>query len=375
MNNKPKRLILGFIPNNQCNLKCEYCYITQMERWGKNSSDFIYPPEHIVKALSAKRLGGKSLINLTGQGETLLYSGIVELTKGLLMEGHFVELVTNALSTKVINTLLEIPDQFLSHLEFKISFHYKELQRKNLLTHFFRNVQSIKASAASFSLELMPYDEIETCIDEINRICIEKVGAKCHATIGRKDSAAGRGLLTEHSKENFANIWAPLDSEMFRYKMELIDVKRKEFCYAGSWTLYVDLSTGDARQCYGQPINQNIFRDISKPILFIPVGFYCVQPYCINGHAFLTLGAIPSLKSPTYEQMRNRKCLDDSEWLSESFKRCFSSRLRESNNQYNSFQKLLHTVSTPFMFIYWALKNWGQTKTMLHTFLKRFLNK
>ena len=337
MNNKPKRLILGFIPNNQCNLKCEYCYITQMERWGKDSSDFIYPPEHIVKALSVKRLGGISLINLTGQGETLLYSGIVELTKGLLMEGHFVELVTNALSTKIIEALLQMPDKLLSHLEFKISFHYKELQRKNLLTHFFLNVQAIKSSAASFSLELMPYDEIETYIDEINQLCMEKVGAKCHATIGRKDSAAGRSLLTQHSKDDFADIWSSLDSEMFRYKMELIDVKRKEFCYAGSWTLYVDFSTGDARQCYGQPINQNIFRDISKPILFIPVGFYCVQPYCINGHAFLTLGAIPSLNSPTYEQIRNRKCLDGSEWLSEPCKYCFSSRLCESNKQYNSF--------------------------------------
>ena len=210
MNFKPKRLILGFIPNNKCNLKCQYCYITQLDKWGKNADEFKYEPNHIVNALSVERLGGVSIINLTGQGETLLYSGIVELTHGLLKEGHFVELVTNAISTKVIRELLKISASELDRLEFKISFHYKELKQRKLLEHFFDNVNLIKQSHASFTLELMPYDEIENCIDEINQICLDRAGAKCHATIGRKDSAAGRGLLTSHTKEEYARIWSSL---------------------------------------------------------------------------------------------------------------------------------------------------------------------
>ena len=127
-----KRLLVINVPIKNCNLKCEYCYISQLNKWGKSSEDFHYPPQHIVKALSAERLGGSSLINLTGQGETLLYSGIVELTHGLLSEGHFVELVTNGLTTKVIEQLLDFSPEKLVQLEFKISFHYLELKKKNL---------------------------------------------------------------------------------------------------------------------------------------------------------------------------------------------------------------------------------------------------
>ena len=371
---KPKRLILVFIPNNKCNLQCEYCYITQMKKWGKSESEMPYQPDYIAKALSPKRLGGPSLINLTGQGETLLYSGIVSLTKGLLSEGHVVEIVTNGISTKVIRELLELPEEYLKRLEFKISFHYNELKQKKLLEHFFENVRLIKASPASFSLELMPYDEIENCIDDINRLCVEKAGAKCHATIGRADAKLGRGLLTEHTKEQYSEIWNKLDSEMFRFKMKLIDVKRREFCYAGRWTLLVDMSTGEARQCYGQPVNQNIFKDLKKPISFIPVGYHCVQPYCINGHAHLTLGCIPELETPTYEKIRNRKCSDGSEWFSEECKKCFSSKLYETNRQFSKIEKCCHTIVSPFQFTYWALKNWKKTKELIRVQISRIKN-
>lgn len=375
MNIKPKRLILGFIPNNQCNLKCRYCYITQLNKWGKSNEEFNYSPSHIVKALSRKRLGGISIINLTGQGETLLYSGIEELVYGLLAEGHFVELVTNAISTKIINNILSFPDLYLERLEFKVSFHYIELKNKNLLAKFFNNINVIKNSSASFSLELMPHDEIENEIENINALCMSKLGAKCHATIGRKDNYIGRGLLTNHTKERYSEIWSHLESEMFKYKMDLIDVKRREFCYAGSWTLYVDLSTGEARPCYGQPVNQNIFNNLNKPILFRPVGHYCVQPYCINGHAFLTLGAIPSLEAPTYEQIRNRKCIDGSEWLSAPCKSCFSAKLCESNKEYSSLQKILHTIFYPFDIIYYMAKNWSKTTELIKVQMKRYRQK
>lgn len=375
MNSKPKKLILGFIPNNKCNLKCEYCYISQLNKWGKSSEDFHYPPQHIVKALSAERLGGSSLINLTGQGETLLYSGIVELTHGLLSEGHFVELVTNGLTTKVIEQVLDFSPEKLVQLEFKISFHYLELKKKNLLAHFFENVKLIKNSPASFSLELMPYDEIENCIEEINEICLENAGAKCHATIGRSDSTAGRSLLTAHTKSEFQKIWSPLESTMFNYKLEILDKKRREFCYAGLWSLYVDLSTGDARQCYGQPINQNIFRNLNKPILFSPVGYHCVQPYCINGHAFLTVGVIPELKTPTYSQIRNRVCKDKSEWLSSDCQAYFNSKLYESNKEFSKSQKLWHTIYSPFLFVFWALRNWNHTVQSIKVVLLRYKNR
>ena len=91
---KIKRLVLGLIPNQKCNLKCEYCYISQVKAWDE-PTPFQYSPVYIAKCLSKKRLGGICLINLTGNGETMLQPDIVPLITALLQEGHYVEVVTN----------------------------------------------------------------------------------------------------------------------------------------------------------------------------------------------------------------------------------------------------------------------------------------
>ena len=42
---KIKRLVLGLIPNQKCNLKCEYCYISQVNAWSE-PTPLKYPPEY-----------------------------------------------------------------------------------------------------------------------------------------------------------------------------------------------------------------------------------------------------------------------------------------------------------------------------------------
>ncbi len=118
---KIKRLVLGLIPNQKCNLKCEYCYISQVEAWDE-PTPFQYSPEHIAKCLSKERLGGTSLINLTGNGETMLQPDIVPLIAALLKEGHYVEVVTNGTVTKHINQVLELPREQLGRLFSKSRF-------------------------------------------------------------------------------------------------------------------------------------------------------------------------------------------------------------------------------------------------------------
>ena len=63
---KPKRMILCLIPNNMCNLKCEYCYISQMPDFLKKDLELKYSMEHIARCFSQERLGGPCLFNLTG---------------------------------------------------------------------------------------------------------------------------------------------------------------------------------------------------------------------------------------------------------------------------------------------------------------------
>jgi hypothetical protein len=353
---KIKRLVLGLIPNQKCNLKCEYCYISQVNAW-EEPTPLKYSAEHIAKCLSKERLGGVSLINLTGNGETMLQPDIVELIGALLKEGHYVEVVTNGTVTKHINEVLEFPEEWLSRLFFKISFHYKELKRLNILDKFFINVKAIRNAGASFTLELMAYDEIENDIEDIKRVCLENVGAVCHATIGRNDERKDKALLSKHENSEFREIWSSLNSEMTDFKLDVIGIKRKEFCYAGAWSLFVNMYTGESQPCYWQPYNQNIFAHPEKPIKFVPVGHTCTQPYCTNAHAHMTWGIIPELNTPTYCQMRNRTGEDGKEWLTPECKEFFSSKLSESNSEYSKSHQFVHTCLYPFRLVKWLSRD------------------
>lgn len=359
MNEKPKKLILGYIQNNKCNLRCEYCYYTQREIWNEYSSiDLPYPAEYIAKALSPKRLGGISLINLTGQGETLLCKDIVELTRQLLQLGHYVEIVTNGTIRNRIEEILAFDIDILEHLEFKISFHYTELKKKNMLDSLFETIQLIKERQCSFTLELVPTDSQKKYKDEILLLCMEKLGAPCQLTVAR-DDGHNRGLLSEEGIEVYRKEWEKFSSTMFDFKLELLNKKRREFCYAGAWSLFVNLSTGEASPCYGQPSNQNIYKNINEKMKFIPIGHYCTEPYCVNGHAHMTMGLIPELKSPSFADIRNRECDDGTEFFSKACKEFFSQKLYLTNKQYSKVHRIMHSVYYPILLSVWIMRKPG----------------
>lgn len=367
---KIKRLVLGLIPNQKCNLKCEYCYISQVGAWDE-PTPLKHSVEHIAECLSIRRLGGISLINITGNGETMLQPDIVPLIGAFLKEGHYVEVVTNGTISKHINEVLEFPSEWLSRLFFKISFHYKELKRLNMMDKFFDNIKAIRAAETSFTLELMAYDSIENDIEDIKKVCIENIGAVCQATIGRNDKRRDKALLSTHSNQEFREIWNPLDSKMTTFKLDVIGVRRKEFCYAGSWSLFVNMYTGESQPCYWQPYNQNIFSNPEKPINFMPVGHTCTQPYCTNAHAHMTWGIIPELKTPTYCEMRNRVCENGEEWLTPECKEFFSSKLVESNKELSTVQKKIHSITYPLLLLKWFSRDWKKNISRLRNYLKR----
>ncbi len=350
-------MIFGRIPNNVCNLKCDYCYISQLPEWVKINDSFEYDVEYVAKCLSPERLGGVCLIHITGEGETLSQKDSVNPSELLLRQGHFMEIVTNLTATKVVDEFMSLPANLLERLEFKISFHYKELKKRNMIDRFFSNVEKVQKSSCSFTLELMPYDDLIEDIDDIKAICMKKVGALCQVTVGRADYLPSRTVLTKMSRDEYVRTWSQFDSPMFKLKMDLVDKKRKEFCYAGAWTLNVNMYTGEALQCYSQPYRQNIFKDLTKPIKFIPVGCHCAEPFCFNGHAHISLGCIPELDSPSYLEIRNRVREDGSEWFSNAGKEFYGSKLYETNKEYSPIQKLKTNVgwyfrAAVFVFMY-----------------------
>ena len=363
---RAKRLILINVPVSACNLRCKYCYITQNKRWHEKIPDLRYTPEQVGVALSRGRLGGSCLINICAGGETLLAPYLTDIVRVLLEQGHFVELVTNGTLSKNVDEILGLPPNLLSHLIFKFSFHYEELKRLALIDVFFTNVRKARDAGCSITVELTVFDELLLEIENIKKICREKVGALCHLTIGRNDSDPSIPILSQFPIEEYKDKWASFDSGMFNYKLKTYYVKRKEFCYAGEWSFYLNLGTGVARQCYKSAFDQNIFDDPNYPITFCPIGNCCQEPHCYNSHAFLTLGLIPSLNSPNYLEMRNRECSDGSEWFNSEAKEFYSHKLCESNQQHGKLQQSLISLDNHRVFILRKLKvNFNRIKNKL----------
>lgn len=334
-----KRLLAINVPIKNCNLRCEYCYISALDQVEKGPAIFKYSPERVGKCLSKERLGGTCVINLTGGGETLIPPEMPQYIYELLKQGHFLEVVTNGTLTERFNCIAAFNSDLLKHLEFKFSFHYNELLRLGKLSTFFSNVKMMRDAGCSFTIELMPYDKLIEHIDDIIAICKKELGAVCQLTVGRNDLTEKKDILTSLSKEEYIKTWGVFNSTMFDFKLDILQRKIEEFCYAGEWSLYIDLGTGATKQCYGQLCTQNIFENPDAPIDFRPVGYHCRQPYCYNGHAFLTMGVVPEFKSPTYADIRNRYTDSGDRWLSDEVFEAFSAKLCDSNRTWTDEEK------------------------------------
>lgn len=330
---KIKKILLVNVPTGKCNLKCPYCYISLVDGWKRDVDLFPRDLKEITRAFAMERFGGTCYVNLCSQGETLFYPQMIEILRVFLEQGHYVEVVTNGVLTKRFKEISKYPIELLEKLSFKFSFHYSELKRLNLFDDFFSNVQLMKESGASFSVELTPVDEEEACILDIKDICMERLGALCHTTIARDDRNKSIPVLSSHSKQEYYNIWSVFDSGMLEFKNRVFQEKRSEFCYAGDWSLYINLFTGDIQKCYCSPVNGNIY-DFTRSIHFEAIG-ECPISHCYNAHSLMTFGLLPEVDTPTYTYIRNRVCLDGSEWLKPRVKEFYNSKLIESNSEYD----------------------------------------
>ena len=248
--------------------------------------------------------------------------------------------VTNATVTSRLEEISSFPPELLKHLFFKFSYHYLELKKRGLLDMFFSNILMMSNAGCSFTLEVTPSDELIPYIEDVKSCAIENLGAIPHVTIARDESDPKTlPMLTKLSREDYIKTWSAFDSELFRYKERIFGEKRREFCYAGDWSFYLNLATGEMSQCYNSLYRQNIFENPEKPIKFRPIGHCCQEHHCYNGHSFLTFGDIPELETPVYSQMRDRVCPDGSRWVGDEM-RCFlDSKLSESNQLYSDSRK------------------------------------
>ena len=173
---------------------------------------------------------------------------------------------------KKLNKGIIIPNTYKRHLETiqiierdKIGNIPIQKVTKTMIINFFENNRKMREAGASFTLEATPSDELIPYIDEMKAMAVKEVGAICHVTVARDmHNRSIIPILTEKSPEDYYKIWSVFDSELFDFKFSAFSQKRKEFCYAGDWTSFLDMGSGILHQCYCSLYNQNIFDDVTK---------------------------------------------------------------------------------------------------------------
>ena len=341
---KMKRFIECSVPISACNMRCEYCYVTQNGWWNSKKPNFEFKNQ-IKKAFSKDRLGGVCMVNICAMGETLLFEEVIDVIRDILDNGHYIMVVSNGTLTKRFEACCDFPVELRKHLFFKLSFHYLELKRLNLLETYFNNIKMLKEHDISFTVELTPDDSYIPYIDEIKAVCEKNLGTLCHITVCRDELKPRYPLMTSLHRSDYEELWSKFDSDLFSYKWSLFEKKRHEFCYAGQWGMVLDLQSGDYHQCYKGKKLGNIY-DFSKPLNFCAIGHHCREGHCFNGHAFLGFGLIPGLDTTDFADMRNRTLKDGTQWLSAEMEYMMRHKLSESNEPLSNTKKFICDIKS-----------------------------
>lgn len=247
--------------------------------------------------------------------------------------------------TKKLEPLLDLEPDVLSHVEFKCSLHYLELKERGLLKRFAENVNAAWAAGASCNVEITPSDELVPFIPEVKKYCMENFGALAHLTIARNDATSGINRLTNLSSDEYYSAWNQFNSSFFDFKNTVFGVKQTGFCEAGSWMYYVDMSTGEARQCYKGCSVGNVFANPDEPLPDKPIG-RCHDPHCYNGHMLMTAGLISGATEIGYGDIRDRVRTDGTHWLRPELKAFFNTKLGDSNENPSGFNKTIARIES-----------------------------
>lgn len=334
-----KKIILLRIPMSICNFRCTYCYLAQrQESFQGIQPEMKFSPIEVANSLSPKRLGGFAYINFCADGETLLVRDIDKYIYELAKQGHYIEIVSNMTVKKVINQICKWPRKLLSHLTFKCSFHYLELKKRNLLDVFAENVHAVWDAGASASIEITPSDDLIPFLEEVKAFSVDAFGALPQLSIARDDRTKEINYLTSLNMEEYDEIWGSFDSSFWKFKKTIFGKKQQQFCYAGAWSVYADLSTGEASQCYCGIKVGNIFENPNSPFPELAIGM-CKLPHCYNGHMLLTLGLIPGNNNTYYGEIRDRITEKGNHWMNDEIRFFLDTKLEESNSPYHSIKK------------------------------------
>lgn len=337
------KFIEAFIPGDACNLHCQYCYVAQDRKRQNDVCKFHFSPQVIGRALNKERLGGTAYINICGAGETLMPKEVPEIIKEILRQGHFVNVYTNGtLSAKFDELLSLVPPNLLAYLSISFSFHYLELQRKNLLQTFFNNFKKMKEAGCTVVVNMVLDDSYLPYVEDIKRLSIANFGALPQISYPKKLQKNKNWESLTKAPAHTSEVAETFDSAYWRFTEQYFNYDRKKFCYAGVWSFTLNLSTGWICRCYNHRPHQNIFKNLTTPIQYRAVGNMCFSPSC-GGGLFLPQGVVPELNAPTYCALKNRP---EANWYNENYMNFLSQQLQENNCEYNETEKLSANIAS-----------------------------
>ncbi len=312
------------VPAYGCNLNCSYCYLEQKAQGKDAFPKLIHSPKYIRYQLRREKIGGAALVGLCAFGETMLVDQFVDVCDELLREGHYLHIVTNGTCTSKIEELISKAGEYASHILFKLSFHYLELKNRGMLNRFVNSVKLIEKSDSSYTLELMPHDEIIGLIDEIKLFSMQNFQSLPQLTIGR-DEHNGCRLLTSLEKNDYHKVWSSFGSLMFDTRMKLYMMHGVN-CNAGRDSFDLDLQTGDVSRCiYYEDIDYFYGKDFK--VNYERVGDSCPMDYCFNCHVYATLGMMPDIEVPTYYDIRDGVKENGAHWIKDEMRTFLDTKL------------------------------------------------
>ena len=145
-----------------------------------------------------------------------------------------------------------------------------------------KNIQYISSLNIRIAHEVIGCaDELIPYIDELKSFSMEHFGALPHLTIARDDRTAGIDYLTNLSIEEYDKVWSQFDSGFWKFKKSIFGIHQGDYCYAGLWSMYIDLTTGEALPCYCGHLLHNAFEHPEKPLDWCPVG-KCPIAHCYH---------------------------------------------------------------------------------------------
>lgn len=277
----------------------------------------------------------------------------------LLNEGHYVHITTNGTVTQKIDQMLtRYSKDMLVRLRFHMSLHYMELKKKKLLDTFFENIEKIKKAGCSLDVTLTLCDDYIDNLQEIQDICMRKMGTLPQVTIARK-SGSKPEMLTEYSEEKYIASGRTFHSNLFEQQLTLWGKKEKNFCYAGDWSFVLNYTTGQMSRCHANVQGYNIFADPDKKIRFEAVGRNCKSPCCYCSY-FQAFGSVPDNDLPTVLGCFDRP---EANWTNETMREVLDHKLKETNQEYSSFsQKVNQWKQIPYSVVYAV---WSQVKPIV----------